>query len=220
MVDVQDLLGRRMRAEQRAHLVREIVETALLTLLIFVVVHFAVGTFLVQGPSMEPGLHTGQRLLVNQLAYVVGGPGRGDVIIFHHHHIPADPASLANGCSADAGTRSQFMTCDYVKRVIAVPGDTVQITVTQVIVDGVSLKEPYTSVAPGEAENDVVLAPMKLGPDQYYVMGDNRVNSSDSRSFGPIARRDIIGRVVMVFFPLNNVHLLPSYSNVFGGLKR
>jgi signal peptidase I len=219
VVDVQDLLARRMRAEQRAHLVREVIETVLLTALIFAVVHFAVGTFLVQGPSMEPGLHTGQRLLVNQLAYFIGGPRRGDVIVFHHHHIPADPASLANGCTVDSGTQGQFMTCDYVKRVIAVPGDTVQITVTQVIVDSVILREPYTSVSPGEAENDVVLAPMKLGQDQYYVMGDNRVNSSDSRSFGPIARQDIIGRVVMVFYPFNSIHLLPNYSNVFAGLK-
>jgi signal peptidase I len=220
VVNVQDLMARRMRAEQRAHLVREVVETILLTALIFLVVHFAVGTFLVDGPSMQPGLVSDERLLVNQVAYIIGGPQRGDVIIFHHHHIPADPFSLRKGCTVDPGTNSQYMSCDFVKRVIATPGDTVQITATQVIVDSVVLREPYVSVPPGEAENDVVLAPTKLGANQYYVMGDNRLNSSDSRSFGPIARQDIIGRVVMVFYPFNSVHLLPNYSYVFANVKQ
>jgi signal peptidase I len=196
VADVRAVLARRMAAEQRAHLVREVVETILLTALIFAVVHFAVQTFRVQGPSMEPGLHDNQYLLVNSLAYVFGQPHRGDVIVFHH------TASL-----------------DYVKRVIAIPGDTIEITATQVIVDGVVLNEPYIPVPPGASQSPQVLPKEKIGPNQYFVIGDNRLNSSDSRFWGPVPRQEIVGRVVMVFWPMDQIHWLPNYSNVFDSVK-
>jgi signal peptidase I len=216
VVDAQELISRRLKAEQRAHLAREIIETVLLTALIFLVVHFAVQTFRVRGPSMLPGLQPDQYLVVNSMAYWFGQPNRGDIIIFHHHHIPSNADDLSNGCTVDAGTDGKFMTCDYVKRVIGIPGDTVQVNPTQVIVDGVVLNEPYVQVPPGEAESGQVVAPRKLGPNEYFVLGDNRLNSSDSRYWAtPLTRRDIIGRVVMVFWPVKDIHWLPSYSGVF-----
>jgi signal peptidase I len=216
VVDVQDLVARRLRAEQRAHLAREIIETILLTAFIFFVVHFAVQTFRVRGPSMQPSLMPDEYLIVNSMAYWFGQPHRGDVIIFHHHHIPATADDLSNGCTADRGTDNAFMTCDYVKRVIGVPGDTVQITPTQVIVNGVVLNEPYIQVPPGEAENGQVVPARKLGNNEYFVLGDNRLNSSDSRYWAtPLMRGDIIGRVVMIFWPLKNIHWLPNYSGVY-----
>lgn len=219
MIDTRDLVAQRMKAEQRAHLVREIIETVLLTALIFLVVHIAIQDFRVDGPSMEPGLQANQYLVVNSTAYWFGGPQRGDVIVFHQHHIHTDAYDLAHGCSADSGTDGLYMSCDYVKRVIAIPGDTIQITATQVVLDGVQLNEPYIQVPPGESQSTVVVPPTKLGANQYFVMGDNRLNSSDSRFFGPIARSNIVGRVVMVFWPLNQAHWLPNYAKVYAGAK-
>ena len=202
MVDVRDLIARRMKSEQRAHLVREIIETVILTALVFLVVHIAVQTFRVDGPSMQPGLQTDQYLLVNATAYWFGGPQRGDVIVFHD--------SQPNICGETGNS-------DLVKRVIAVPGDTVQVTATQVIVDGVTLREPYIQVAPGNAESSQIVPATKLGMNQYFVMGDNRLNSCDSRSpsVGLVPRTAIHGRALLVFWPLGQVHWLPNYSAVF-----
>lgn len=219
MVGAQDLIARRMKAEQRAHLAREAIETVLLTALIFFVVHFAVQTFRVSGPSMEPGLQDSQLLVVNSVAYIFSLPHRGDVIVFHHHHIPADADGLAKGCTLDGGTGGKFMSCDYVKRVIGIPGDTVQITPSQVIVDNVPLNEPYVNLPSGAAYAPV-LPPEKIGQNQFFVLGDNRMNSSDSRYWGPVPRQDIVGRVVMVFWPLKQMKWLPGYSNVFSGIKQ
>jgi signal peptidase I len=222
VIDTQMLRERRVKAEQRAHLAREVVETILLTALIFLVVHFSIQSRPVNTPSMEPGLQPQQSIVVNSLAYLFGAPRRGDVIILHHHHIPADAADRANGCSVDSGTNGKFMTCDYVKRVIGIPGDTIQITPIQVIVDGVVLKEDkYIQVPQDVPPNSAVLGPVKLGTDQFFVLGDNRLNSTDSRFWPtPVLRQDIVGRVVMVFWPLNSVKWLPNESSVFDHVKQ
>jgi signal peptidase I len=215
---------RRISAWLKAHgvptrLVAEVAETAALTLVIFLVIHTGFRTFQVQGPSMEPGLHSGEYLAVATFAYWFSSPHRGDVIILYHHHMPVDALDLADGCTIDPNTGGQYMTCDFVKRVIAVPGDTIQIKPNSVIVDGVTLHEPYVVVPPGEDENQATSGAQKLGTNEYWVMGDNRVNSSDSRYFGAVPRNDIIGPAFMVFLPLNNLHWLPGYSGVFAGVK-
>src|SRR5260370_6238444 len=156
VIDTQMLRERRVKAEQRAHLAREVVETILLTALIFLVVHFSIQSRPVNTPSMEPGLQPQQSIVVNSLAYLFSAPRRGDVIILHHHHIPADAADLPNGCSVDNGTNGKFMTCAYVKRVIGIPGDTIQITPIQGIVCGAVLNADNdiqwpTSVRPNGA---------------------------------------------------------------------
>ncbi len=104
---------------RRAHLAREIIETLVLTLVIFLAVHFSVQTFRVDGESMMPGLNTDEYVLVNKLAYLFHGPSRGDVIVFQY---PVDPRQ------------------DFIKRVIGLPGDTIKITPTQVYVNGVLLR--------------------------------------------------------------------------------
>lgn len=220
MVDLESLKAQHRRAEQRAHLLREIIETVLLTALVFLVVHTAVQTFKVYGPSMQPGLTTNELLLVNSTAYWFGGPQRGQIVVFHQHHMLANPDDLRNGCSADSGTNGKYMTCDLVKRVIALPGDTIEITATQVIVDGVQLKEPYIPIIAGETQSNTVVPLTKMAPNQYFVMGDNRMNSLDSRDYGPVNRANIVGRVVMVFYPFNQAHWLPNYSSVFAQVKQ
>ena len=126
------------------------------------------------GVSMEPELYNGQRVLINRYAYLMSSPKVGDVIVF-----------LPNG-----SRNSHY----YIKRVVAVPGDTVQIIGGRLYVNGEQIvDERYDKMAEaGIAEN-----PLLLGADEYFVLGDNRNSSEDSRSanIGPVRSSDILGRV-------------------------
>lgn len=177
---------------RRAHLAREIIETIVLTVVIFVAIRYSVQTFRVDGDSMKPGLNSQEYVLVNKLAYLFNGPSRGDVIVFH---FPVNPAE------------------DFIKRVIGLPGDTIQVTPTQIIVNGDVLKEPYIS----QPLNQTVVN-ITLKPGEYFVLGDNRPFSSDSRSWGTVPRDYIIGKATVVFWPLSNWEVIPTYSNVFSGV--
>jgi signal peptidase I len=179
---------------------REVIETVVLTVVVFLVVNFAVNPFSVDGPSMQPGLVTGDRVMVNKLAYDFGGPSRGDVIVFHP---PSDPGQV------------------YVKRVIGVPGDHISVTASAVIVNGHTLREPYiATLDPSAPENASVLPGIKLGPNQYFVMGDNRQNSIDSRLFGYVPRANIIGKAEFTYWPLTAVHGIATYSSAFTDVGR
>lgn len=180
---------------RRAHLAREIIETLVLTVLIFVAIRFSVQTFRVEGPSMQPGLHDNEYVLVNKLAYLFHGPSRGDVIVFHW---PKDP------------------TQDFIKRVIGLPGDKITWTNDSILVNGVKLaNEPYIS-AP--LNPNIPPVPIVLSSDQYFVMGDNRPYSSDSRSWGPVPKSYIIGKATVIFWPLSNWEVIPTYSNTYTGV--
>ena len=126
------------------------------------------------GVSMEPELYNGQRVLINRYAYLMSSPKVGDVIVF-----------LPNG-----NRNSHY----YIKRVVAVPGDTVQIIGGRLYVNGEQIvDERYDKMAEaGIAEN-----PLLLGADEYFVLGDSRSSSEDSRSanLGPVRSSDILGRV-------------------------
>ena len=185
---------RRQRASssrRRAHLAREIIETIVLAVVIFVAIRFSVQTFSVDGSSMQPGLHTGEYVLVNKLAYLFHGPSRGDIIVFHY---PLDP------------------TQDFIKRVIGLPGDKIVVNPTQVYINGTLLHEPYI-VSPENVSITVVLK-----SNEYFVMGDNRPNSDDSRSWGPLPKDYIIGKATVVFWPLSNWEVIPTYSNTFASV--
>jgi signal peptidase I len=187
---------RRPAAEpRRAHLAREIIETLVLTALIFVAIRFSVQTFRVEGPSMQPGLHDNEYVLVNKLAYLFHGPSRGDVIVFHW---PKNPSQ------------------DFIKRVIGLPGDKITWTNDSILVNGVKLtNEPYIS-AP--VNPNIPPVPIVLASDQYFVMGDNRPFSSDSRSWGPVPKSYIIGKATVIFWPLSNWEVIPTYSNIYAGV--
>ncbi|HLF25174.1 MAG TPA: signal peptidase I [Anaerolineae bacterium] len=152
---------------------REIIETALLTAIIFLFVNAATGRFKIDGTSMEPSLHDSEYVIVDKVTYLIGRPQRGDVVVFARDGDPKD----------------------YIKRVIGLPGETVQISDGHVLVNGQVLAEPY--VAPA----NVTYSAQYLGEDEYFVMGDNRGNSTDSRQFGPIQADDIIGRAWIVYWP-------------------
>ncbi len=181
--------------KKRSNAGREIVETILLTLLIFLVLRFAVQNYRVDGQSMEPSLHDQEYILVDKAAYLFHAPDRGDVIVFEY---PLDPQ------------------VDYIKRIIAIPGDTITIVGETVKVDGVTLSEPYINKDDlfnpfGPITNRVV------GPGEYFVMGDNRGNSSDSRDWGFVPRQNIIGKAALTYWPFgeNNFGLLPNFGSVF-----
>jgi signal peptidase I len=183
--------------EKRRRLVRQVVETVILTLLLFLIMNLAVQNFDVDGYSMEPGLHNQERLMVDKVSYLFRQPARGDVIVFS---APPQPSE------------------DYVKRIIAIPGDVVSIKNGVPTVDGVTLKEPYVNSANmGASPTDKPISNVVVPPGEYFVMGDNRVDSYDSRSWGFVPAHDIIGRVLLVYWPLdaNNDGFLPNFSSVF-----
>jgi signal peptidase I len=178
---------------KRSHLAREIIETLALTLIIFLVIHFTVQNYMVEGTSMQPSLNDNQFVLVNKLAYLFHAPERGDVIVFHW------PVNT---------------TKDLIKRVIGLPGDTVVITRYTVQVNGVVLKEPYIST-PANPNGQKLVVP----PNDYFVLGDNRPVSDDSRDWGYVPRSYIIGKAVLVYWPINNWQIINTYSPVFSAIK-
>ena len=186
--------------EKRYRLVREIIETVVLTVLMFLVINLAVQNFDVDGHSMETRLHDQERVMVDKASYLFHPPARGDVIVFV---APPQP------------------TLDYVKRIIAIPGDVISVDNGVPTVDGVTLKEFYLDPRNvGKSPTDNVIHNLVVPPGYYFVMGDNRKGSFDSRSWGLLPRKNIIGRAALVYWPLgqDNNGLLPDVSSVFANL--
>lgn len=170
-------------------LVYEMAETLLLTLLIFTIIQAFVQNYRIEGYSMEPSMHQGQRLFVDKFSYIASDPKRGDIIVLLF------PKGDPNGPEED-----------YIKRIIGLPGDTVECQPGQIFVNGQLIEEPYIN-----DPNRSPCAPMTLGPDQYFVMGDNRNASSDSRSWGALDRRYIIGKAWFIYYPFDQAGRVPNY---------
>ncbi|GER88299.1 signal peptidase I [Dictyobacter vulcani] len=179
---------------KRSQLIREIIEIIALALVIFLVVRFVVQSYRVDGPSMQPGLVTNEFVMVNKLAYVFQEPERGDVVVFHW---PKDVRQ------------------DFIKRVIGLPGDTVTIDREHVTVNGKLLTEPYIS-APFNQEGQSWQVPA----GQYFVMGDNRPVSDDSRSWGFVPKDYMVGKAALVFWPLNTIHTINTYPDVYKDIPK
>jgi signal peptidase I len=144
-------------------------------------------TYLIPSASMEPTLMIGDRILVNKLSYHLHGVGRGDIIVF------AKPPKETSDPTIK----------DLVKRVIGLPGEVISSSGGQVFIDGKPLREPW--LPPGTVTTGIVR--QKIPPNEYFVMGDNRSDSQDSRFFGPIPRSLIVGRAVLRIWPLSRIHL-------------
>lgn len=166
------------RRSQLYRAVRDVVETLLLAALMFALINFLTARIRVEGTSMEPSLHSGGYILVNRLAYWLGEPAVGDVIVFHY---PRDPEQ------------------EYIKRVIGLPGDNVVISAGQVQVNGQVLEEPYIMEPP-----DYEIA-WKVPAEHLFVLGDNRNSSSDSHQWGPVPQKNVVGQALLVYWPLKDI---------------
>jgi signal peptidase I len=160
-------------------MVRELIETVALSLIIFLLIRQVVQNYRIENHSMEPNFYEGQFVLVNKLAYRLGEPQRGDVVVFHN------PRNTNE---------------DYIKRIVGLPGDTVEVRDAKVFINGEALVEdfPHNYIMQGE-----YMPPVTVADSQLFVMGDNRPNSSDSRVFGPIDQNLAVGKAWLRIWPLD-----------------
>lgn len=170
---------------------KEIVKFGLLALIIVVPVRLYIASpFIVSGSSMSPTFETGNYLIIDQLSYTFGAtPERGDVIVFQY---PKDPDKF------------------FIKRVIGLPNETVRIQNGKVTIDNNDLLQPLPLNEPYIVSHSQDNLSTTLGEDEYFVLGDNRSGSSDSRSWGPLPEDLITGRAYLRLFPLTDLQVLPG----------
>jgi len=156
-------------------------ETIVLALVLFVIINALTSRVRVENISMEPTLYPGELILVSKLAYTLGEPRHGDVVIFHAPNNPGE---------------------DYIKRIIGIPGDLVEIANGEVRVNGVLLNEPYISAAP------VYTGTWIVEDDKLFVLGDNRNSSSDSHAWGFVPLDEVIGKALCVYWPAGKIQNL------------
>jgi len=197
---------------------REIIEAVVLAAVVFMLLQVTLRNFRVDGPSMDPTLEDGQYLLVNRLVYlqvdmgrlaeivpfwkagegmsrhVIHAPKRGEVIVFEF------PDSNPNNPKKD-----------FVKRVVGLPGETIRMNAGTVFVNEVELDEPYL------AEKDRShAAEITLGEVEYFVLGDNRAHSNDSRSWGAVPEANLRGKAWLVYWPAPEIQVLNILDKIPG----
>jgi len=174
-----------------AGFLRELITFAVLALVIVVPIRlFIAQPFIVSGESMYPTFDTGEYLIVDQLSYKIDEPVRGDVVIFRYPNNP-----------------SKF----FIKRIIALPGETLELIgsdtyITNVAGERFKIDEPYVTM-----HRDTSLT-TDLKDGEYFVMGDNRLASLDSRTWGPLPRDNIIGRAYVRLLPFDTIGFLPGHN--------
>ena len=197
---------------------REVIEAVLLAVVVFMLLQTTVRNFKVDGSSMDPTLENGQYLLVNRLVYLriemdrfssivpfwqaeedsvryaIHPPERGEVIVFEF------PDSIPSNSKKD-----------FVKRVIGLPGETIEVKDGVPFVDGVVLEEPYLTTKDHSNGRKV-----ELGAGEYYVMGDNRAHSNDSRNWGAVPEENLRGKVWMIYWPAPGIHILNVLDRIPG----
>ncbi len=166
---------------------RDLIETVLMAVVLFLLLNAVTSRVRVYNISMQPTLYEGNLLVVNKFAYKLGTPKRGDIVIFHYQGTPTE---------------------DYIKRVIGLPGDTVNISNGVVQVNGQTLTEPYIAALPKYTGTWMV-------PEgELFVLGDNRNLSSDSHEWGFVKQEWIVGKAVLVYWPLDRIRVLTSQNLV------
>lgn len=167
----------------------DIIETVVVALAIFVIIYlFLVQPHQVNGNSMWPNFLDGEYLLTDKFSYRLGEPQRGDVIIFE----------------APPGARCpQELHCDFVKRIIGLPGETLTLTQGVISINEKPLPESYLPKDFKTTSISSSGSPLRLtlGGDEYFVLGDNREHSSDSRAWGSVPRENIVGRAWLRYWP-------------------
>jgi signal peptidase I len=165
----------------------ETLQTIILAVVLYFLIDTVIARVRVENLSMLPTLQPGQFLLVNKFAYRFGEAKRGDIIVFH---FPQDPRE------------------DYIKRLIGLPGDTIIVENGIVSVNGQSLTEPYISAPP------TYLGEWKVPENAYFVLGDNRNQSSDSHSWGFVPSANVVGKALLVYWPIGDLKILNSADTV------
>ena len=197
----------------RAQLVKEIPLLVILAIAIaFVVKTFVAQAFYIPSGSMIPQLNVGDRVVVSKVSYDMHDPNRGDIIVFDAPPRAPGVRQATKRTGVGRVVRDIFesigvlqpSTEEYIKRVIALPGETVQGKDGHVFINGRELVEPYLPA--GTTTSDFV--PVKVLRGQLWVMGDNRTNSSDSRVFGPIRRSSVVGRAILRVWPFGRAAFL------------
>jgi signal peptidase I len=164
------------KKQSRAGFWLDTLETILLALLLFLAINTVTSRVRVENISMEPTLQPGYLLIVNKLAYKLGEPKHGDIVVFHY-----------------MGDNNE----DYIKRVIGLPGDEVKIENGTVYVNGIALNEPYIAAFPAYSGT------WKVPEGSLFVLGDNRNNSSDSHQWGFVDLDDVVGKAVFIYYPFD-----------------
>lgn len=159
----------------------DVLETLIWAVLLFVLINLVSARVRVDGASMLPTLTNGELVIVNKLAYRLGEPSRGDIIVFH---FPVDPSQ------------------EFIKRVIGLPDDRVSIHKGAILINGQRLEEPYLPVTTNYDGDWTV------GDDQLFVLGDNRNNSLDSHNWGTVPMDYVIGKALFIYWPLNSLGII------------
>jgi len=194
----------RFRAWRFAPVVEVLATIALALVLAEGVQAAVVKPFVIPSPSMEPTLVPTQRVLVNRLAYDFGSPGRGDIVVFH----PPSSQTCAVSVSADEPCPRSVSTPAgdyYVKRIIGLPGDRLSIRHGHPVINGRLLSnEPYIAACGGAPECDMPHT-IVIPKGEYFMMGDNRGDSDDSRFWGPVPESWIVGKVFATYWPPDRI---------------
>jgi signal peptidase I len=163
-------------------MIRELLETVISAgIIAFIIITFIGQVTVVRGASMEPTLHNNERLIANKISYRFETPERGEIIIFR------PPLEIKR---------------NYIKRIVGIPGDKIEITNGEIYLNDKKLEESY--VKNRSYEN---MPPTIVPDNSFFVLGDNRPNSSDSRYWGFVPRKNVVGRAWIVFWPLNKIRL-------------
>jgi len=165
---------------------QDTLETVLLAVILFFVINALTGRYQVHGQSMIPSLHEGQYLIASKVTYWLHAPERGDVVVL-------DPPNNSSGIP-------------YIKRIIGLPGDVVEVRERRVWVNGVALNEPYISAQPNYTGNWIV------AENTVFVLGDNRNDSSDSHTWGLLPHDHILGKAFFSYWPPEQWGTIPHYT--------
>ncbi|GAB4112401.1 MAG: signal peptidase I [Candidatus Caldatribacteriota bacterium] len=182
MKNKKDYPNSKVSTKRKKSMIRELLETVISAgIIAFFIITFIGQVTVVKGASMEPTLHDRERLIANKISYRFESPQRGEIIIFK----PPFPTNR-----------------NYIKRIIGIPGDKIQIINGIVYVNDKQLEEPYVEYQSYENLSTVIVP-----EDSYFVLGDNRPNSSDSRYWGFVPRKNIIGKTWVLFWPPNRIRI-------------
>ncbi|NLJ73527.1 MAG: signal peptidase I [Firmicutes bacterium] len=170
--------------------IREYIEALVIAVILALfIITFIAQSFLVEGSSMEPSLHHGQRLMVEKISYRIGEPKRGQIVVFKY---PSD-------------RRRKF-----IKRIIGLPGDEIMIRNGYLHLNGIRMEEDFINGPTYGTYSAPTFGPVVVPEDSYFVLGDNRRNSDDSRypDVGFVSQKDLVGRALFVYWPLTQIELL------------